>query len=191
MMTAFRVPANLVGEASSVAADLAPRVAAFIRGGAWRPYSDDRASVQGLVVMNGPSPLLAEEVHTHVWMALKLLADQIVLGSVDATREQEVFDLSLADPVGILGLLAPCNQLFLYPPGRLQPIADALRRQWTEFESVGLRYTVGLVTGDELWNLPTNLQYVLGNLGVDPASLAAPLPPGGIEEILGRVDRRE
>jgi hypothetical protein len=53
-------------------------------------------------------------------------------------------------------------------------------------DGVGARYTVGVTDGARLWQLPTNLRYVLAELGVPRPALTAPIPAGGLRELLVR-----
>jgi hypothetical protein len=85
--------------------------------------------------------------------------------------------------VGVLGLMSHDNGPWVWPRERHQPFLAAVLRFWDEFDAVGPRYYfTGRTEG--LWTMPTNLRYVLANMGVPIETLNAPLPPGGPAALL-------
>jgi hypothetical protein len=90
----------------------------------------------------------------------------------------------LSTPWGLLGVLAPVNQIVVYPPHLHRPVLKAAVKHWDALDDVGARYTVGLREGARLWDVTTNLHYVLAQVGVPQSQLRAPLPRGGLAAIV-------
>lgn len=182
-MTAFLVPSGLVGPLAEVRARLIRPVRDFVAGGPWPPYPDDFAELSGLIVLS-PSGLLMNDRYVHAFLPLKLLVDEITAGRLSPEREQVAVWASLQTPFGLLGLLAPPNQMLVHPAGVHRPGAEAVARFWPELDAAGPRYTIGGTDGALLWDIPTNAQYLLGKAGVPLDALARPLPPGGPAALL-------
>ena len=134
----------------------------------------------GLVALAEPPQPLDEQSQLQAYLPLALLTESVVGGQVDRARENEAVTASLATPWGLLGLLAPPNQVLVYPPERHRPILSAALRFWDVLDAVGARYSAGASVGATLWGLTTNLAHVLGRLGVSDAVLREPLPPEGL-----------
>jgi hypothetical protein len=103
---------------------------------------------------------------------------------VEPDKRDAAIKASLTTPWGLLGVLAPKNQQVVYPTALHRPILRAVVNCWETLDGIGPRYTVGLREGKRLWDLTTNLQYVLGQVGVDVAQFRVPLPPAGLRGIL-------
>lgn len=140
----------------------------------------DAAAVPGLCVLNGPSPLLGGEPHHNLWLPWLRLETAADHGRLSAAREEELFHESLQSPWGTIGLIAQANQIWLYPQARHRPLLDAALRHWDEIDGRGAWYSNGARQGDVLWALPSNVKYVLANLGVPTDVLNQPLPSGGL-----------
>lgn len=138
----------------------------------------------GLIVLAGPAPLLGGESHFHAFFPLSLVLESARKGKINEARKQEVVYQSLSTPWGLLGILAPVNQILVYPPELHRPILQAAVHWWDTLDSVGPRYTVGLREGARLWDITTNLHYVLGQVGLSSEQLRVPLPAGGIRAII-------
>jgi hypothetical protein len=65
-----------------------------------------------------------------------------------------------------------------------RPILQAAARWWDMLDSVGPCYTVGLREGVQLWDVTTNLHYVLEQVGLSNEQLHTPLPAGGLKAIV-------
>lgn len=179
------IPANLIGSASDVDRDLRHRIDDFLTGAPWQPFADGNVAPRGLVVLTGPAPALASDVHTRVHRPLQLLIEAMIADRVPPAREDDVVAASLSTAAGVLGLLSPCNQMLVYPTGRHRAIVDAAIEFWPQFEALGVRYTLGLPEGRRLGALPTNLNYLLAHLGVPADLLSRPLPPDGPAALIG------
>lgn len=188
MRRGLSIPVALAGKSDEVTRRLRPRIKAFLKGEPWSPLdvdeSVDAQSVGGLLVLSGPAPLLTGDPHIQAYLPLSLLTKAVAKEQVSPAREDEAVGASLESAWGLLGVLSPPNLMLALPPGRHRPIFDAAVRFWDELDGVGARYTVGLPQGARLWNLPTNLRYVLARLGVPEARLTEPLPPGGLRALV-------
>ena len=155
-----------------------------MEGGPWPPYPDDSAEPSGLIVLS-PSALLANGQHVHAFLPLNLLVGEITVGRVSPERERvAVWRASLQTPFGLLGLLAPPNQMLVQPAVCTSARRRSGRQFWPELDAVGPRYTIGATDGARLWDIPTNVQYLLGKAGVPTDALVRPLPPSGPAALL-------
>lgn len=186
------LPAGLVGTVSEVEDRIRRQFAAFMAGGAWNPFNSTdlvkASSVGGLIVLSGPAPLLADAPHVQAYLPLGRLIKAMVDGRVSRQQEDEAVAASLRSAWGVLGLLAPPNQMLVYPAERHRIIAEGVAECWNELDGVGARYSIGLPQGARLWSLPTNLQFVLSKIGIDVQRLAEPLPEGKVHELLASRD---
>jgi hypothetical protein len=138
----------------------------------------------GLIVLNGPAPMLASAPHFHAFLPLSLVLEGVQAQKINESRMRQAVQESLSTPWGLLGILAPVNQMLVYPPALHRPILQGAVRWWDTLDSVGPRYTVGLREGARLWNVTTNLHYVLGQVGLNNEQLRAPLPASGLRAIV-------
>jgi len=186
---ALEVPDLLHGVAKDVRRRAAVAVRSFVAGAPWDEAiaggpATPVASIPGLLVLNGPSPLLGGDPHFHVFLPLMLVLHGVRDGKIPEAKRDEAVTASLATPWGLLGVIAPVNQLVVYPAARHRPVAAAAASFWGVLDGVGPRYTVGLREGARLWDVVTNLQYVLARLGVPEKRLRAPLPGGDLRAIV-------
>jgi len=144
----------------------------------------EAADTNAFLVLSGPAPLLGGEEHFHLFLPLMLLFERARKGKVDYSKCDEAVAASLGIPWALLGVLAPRNQIAVYPQNRHRAVLGATLECWDVLDGVGPRYTIGLREGKRLWDVVTNLQYVLGQLGVDPLRLRDPLPSTGLYGIL-------
>jgi len=147
----------------------------------------ETADHPGLLLLNGPNPLLGGDDHFQLYLPLTEFSRQIRKGRFLRDREEDVFGQCLLTLDGLLGLLAPANLGWVYPAHRRQPLVQAAIEQWSVLDAVGARYSAGMATGSRLWDLPTNVKFVLANMGLDIPALNAPLPDGGIPELIARM----
>jgi len=76
---------------------------------------------------------------------------------------------------------------FLYPLGHQQRFLHGLVRWGDELVAEGPRYSWGSNIGDELWKLPTNIQYCLVREGLPSAVCDEPIPPGGMAALVAQT----
>lgn len=183
------IPAALYGTYATAQREVRTVLARVRQGATWHDAlaeagTLDTAGLPGLVLLNGPNPLLGNDDHIHAFLPLTQLSRAISRGRLPAQSEEEVFQESLTTPDGVLGLLAPANQMWVYPAERHEPFLDAVRRFWPDLEREGARYSVGMATGAMLWDVQTNLKFVLARRGIDISVLNGPQPVGGIDTLI-------
>jgi hypothetical protein len=190
MMSApFVLPAIVYGPYRQVRRRVSTALRQFAAGKDWQEALNAESSVSpaargGLIVLNGPSPLLETDWHFHIFLPLLLLLEGLREGKIDESRKQQAVVESLSTPWGVLGVIAPANQTLVYAPELHRPILRAAIHWWELLDAVGPRYTVGLRNGARLWDVTTNLHYVLGQVGLSNEQLRAPLPAGGLKAIV-------
>lgn len=182
----MRVPAVLYGTADSVALAAAQWTRARLADGDW-PGDDadgiDPAGTASAVLLGLPSPGWASELAFHSYRPALEVTQAIVEEDVSPLVEQEAFDHWLTADWSLAGLLASVNVTWLRQSARFRPFLAAAVERWDGLSALGRRYTDGGEAPAPLWSVPTNLKYVLANMGLNPARLRAPLPPGGLAEL--------
>lgn len=143
----------------------------------------DTGSEQGLLVLNGPSPLLRASADFQSYLPHFMIRDAVGAGRLSSNVEVQVFEASLGSPWALLGILAPANVMWVHDESRHRPLLEACLRHWDVLAGEGDRYTLGLPSGSPLWSLQTNLKYVLVHLGVPLQDLRHELPAGGLQEL--------
>jgi hypothetical protein len=189
----MQVPSVIYGTYKEVNARLRKKVTRLRRGESWSDLmtedglTDTNGRV-GLLVLNGPSPLLGGLPNFHCFLPLSILSENLFAGRLSSVTEEEIFESSLRSPWGILSLLSPANQAWVFPTTRHHPMLLAACGSWEILAREGERYTVGSATGRGLWLIGSNVKYVLANLGVPVAVLKAPLTKTDPCELLQTVD---
>lgn len=174
---------GLSKEARGAARAVARRLKAGVPWGEAVPgETADTALRPGLIVMHGPSPLLGGRQHFHVYA----LPDEIFAAKVSAEVEDAAFAECLRTAWGTLSLASFKNQFWLYPEARHAPFLKAVLGRWDEFDAEGARYTFGTTDGARLWDIHTNVKYVLARRGIPQETLREPLPAGGLAALLDR-----
>lgn len=184
------VPAIQYGDWKTVKTRMRAAIAQLERGAGLvevmtRDGMLDTDSQDGLLVMSGIVGGDAPNFHSFVPWALAW--EPLVKRRTDPTQptplEDQIFATSLTSPWGVLGLLSPDSQPWLYPETRHQAFLEAALATWDELAAVGPRYYWSL-QGKPLWSGPTGLHHVLAKLGIANDVLRAPLPPGGPRALL-------
>lgn len=183
------LPASLAGDAESVRRAWRPAIRKAVRTGEWPEATDltDVSQLQGLIAVQ-PAPLLAGERHVHPFVPIALLREAAERGRLLRDVEDQLFAQALGAPWSVLGLLCPAEQIFVLPPDRHRPLVSSVVRFWSELDEPGPRYTFGLREGARLWDVPTGLKYVLGQLGVPRRDLSRELPPEGLAALTTFID---
>jgi hypothetical protein len=148
----------------------------------------DSRVMPGLLVLNGPSPLLATTAEFQCYVAHFRIRDAVGQGRLPAEVEAAVFAGSLQTSWGVLGLLAPANVMWAHARERHRPLLEASLRYWDVFDAEQDRYTLGMPRGEPLWSAQSNLKYVMAQLGVPISALQAPLPSGGLQELVDAMN---
>lgn len=146
----------------------------------------DTETTPGLIVFQGPSPLLGGQVNFQMWLLWWLLLDK---ESVHSETAQRVFEESLTTAWGTLGLAANDTHFWFIVAKRHRPFLRAVRTYWDELDAVGPRYSYGINVGYPLWSMNSSIKFVLARRRIPNDILSAPLPPGGIGELIDRTDQ--
>jgi hypothetical protein len=169
-----RVAARQIGRGESVAA---------AAGDDWSSPHE----LEGLVVLHGPSPLLADSAQLHAYLLLLTLEKALASKDDRGEVEQRVFEESLEEPWSLLGLMSFANQVWLYSPARHLPFLRAVSAQVDDLLALDGRYSAGSTEGAALWDIPSNIKYVLANVGVGTAELQSPKATEEIRRLLQEV----
>jgi len=185
----MEMPALIYGRYAEVGTRLRRAVTRLVRGETWAATlgvadTVDTKKADGLLVLNGPSPLLGGSPHFQCYLPLVMVSDAMHRGRLPREREEELFRDSLETYWGVLGLLSPANVLWVHSPERHFPLLRAVESIWEVLDNQGDRYSVGSTVGQRLWSMHSNLKYVLANHGIPTAVLNAPLPSGGLAALL-------
>jgi hypothetical protein len=145
----LKIPAILHGPVPDVRRRVSRAVRSFVAGASWSEALEaasvvDMDSTPGLVVLNGPAPLLSGESHFQVFLPLAVLLEGLRKGKIPQPLKEKAVVESLDTPWGLLGVLAPINQLLVYPPHLHRPILKSALEHWEVLNGAGARYTVGL-----------------------------------------------
>lgn len=183
------IPAAIVGDYATAKREVKKAVSRFRQGSGWNEAltfdgTVDTRDVPGLILLDGPNPLLGRDQHIHAYLPLSLLTAAFASRRIPREQGDLVYQESLAAVDGIVGLLAPANQAWVYPPDRHKPFLNAVSAAWPTLEAEGERFSVGMATGSPLWSLPSNLKFVLARRGVDVPVLNSPLPARGIDALI-------
>lgn len=188
----MEIPDLFYGRYAEVNARCYRLVRRLARGVAWSEAVDgqlvDTRDRPGLLVLNGPSPMLGGVAQFQCYLPHFRVRNAVGQRRLSADVEAAVFATSLETAWGFLGLLAPANVMWVNARERYWPLLQAGLRYWSVLDAEGARYSLGMADGQPLWSVPNNLKYVLANLGVPVAALQVPLPPGGLAELIGRLD---
>jgi hypothetical protein len=182
----MQFPRHLIGNAKTVAATCRKQVTRFVRGEPWiDPDAQCIAArdAPGLILLNGPSPLLGGDDNVHAYAPFWELGKAIDSGRIALETATCAFDAALGASWSVLGLLSQVNYRWLDDHDRAERFLAAMIRHWDELDAIGPRYTMGSRNGAQLWELPHLLKYVLARRGVTQADLDRPLPPGGLARL--------
>lgn len=147
----------------------------------------DTKENEGYIVMDGPSSLLKDENHFHMFVFLTLLYDKDSLED----RAEEIFYEHLKTSWGTLSLMSGRGgaiQLYFIPIERHIPFLNSVLRFWEEYISEEKIFTCGSRSPDYIWSLQTNIKFVLARRGVPTEILRAPLPNNDLEALVKRYN---
>jgi hypothetical protein len=185
----MKLPRSLCGTAKDVASSWRKHVTRFLRGAPWISGDEElieASEAPGLIVLNGPAPLLSSGEHVHAYAPFWELGRALDAEKLSLEQAEPAFEASLAEPWSLLGLLSQTNYRWLHDPARAERFLAAITARWDALDAVGPRYTMGSLSGQQLWELPHLLKFALAGRGVPQPALLAPLPRGGIRELMGR-----
>jgi hypothetical protein len=147
----------------------------------------DTQGTPGQLVLAGCRPSQSVDFHCYqLWKRLAFELYQYQATPLKASPlDDQLFASSLTAVWGVLGLVAPENQAWLRPE-RFERFLGAVIGMWDEICAVGERYFWDL-DGESMWAVPSNLHFVLANLGVSRRQLNGPLPRTGLRGLLPNV----
>jgi hypothetical protein len=184
-----QVPAPLYGPYEAADRHARAWVRRLSAGKSQRPIDDEKVDIEhrpGLLLLNQPPAILRKDPHAHCALPMMHLKFARTREQVGQDVEDGCFRDWLTADWSLVGLLAQINVMwFSGHPERFRPFLDAVVAAWpTLYGLVGPRYSVGSVHGQDLWTVSSNLKYVLANMGVPTDPLRAPLPRGGLDELV-------
>ncbi|HYY57215.1 MAG TPA: hypothetical protein VE842_07755 [Pyrinomonadaceae bacterium] len=134
----------------------------------------ESASMPGLFLLYGPSPMVGGQPHTHFYLPLSVIQDAIMKGRLKQEAEEAIFASCCGSAWGTLFLIAPTNLIWLYSRARHIPFLKACLQYWELFNAEGNRYSLGSPHGQGLWEVPTNLKHILARRGISLSELNSP-----------------
>jgi hypothetical protein len=189
----MKLPAFLYGPYKEVKKSGPRLVAQLRRGVPWAELAGDEMidtqEAPGMLVLMGPRPLIVGP-HFHLFVPAIAMRQAIL----DRKLPREMWD-TLVEPAvatlwGTLSFLAPVHLFFEDRPENQRRMLHAVARFWDELDGEGARYSRGDDEPRRLWELPTMLKYCIANQGLSTEQCIAPLPPGGIRELINQTNAR-
>ena len=188
----MEIPALFHGLYDEVASRCDGVVERLAAGESWSdvirgPMLDTHQS-SGLLILNGPSPLLGGSPHFHCYLPHFRIRDAIGRAQLRSGADAVTFNASLQSASGILGLLSPANVMWVHSRERYVPFLKASLRYWELLAGEGPRYSTGLPTGESFSIVQNNVRFVLANLGVPTAVAGGPLSADRLAELVDELD---
>jgi len=145
----------------------------------------DTSSAPGFIVLEGPHSILGGHPHYNLFALLYIYMQ---LEKNEEKRDKFFFD-ALQNPWSTLLLLTGnvgLGQLLHIPEKRHKPFLNAVVKFYDTFNAEGSKYSNGGQEGRLLWDCGTNIKFVMARMNVPQDVLRAPLPIGGIKELITR-----
>ena len=183
------VPSFFHGRFREVKAACGKKITQLKRGADWLDLAGDLVDTRqlpGLLVLNGPSPLLGGGEHFH-FFAMGQALDNAIPRRLPMDTMVTLFEPMIHTIWGFASILSQWGRSFLYPPGHQQRYLHLAVRWWDELDAEGPRYSRGDDEGRALWDVPTNIQFCLAREGCPMELLRQPLPPGGLAEMVAQT----
>lgn len=185
----MQIPAFLYGRFQEVKAACRRKVTQLKRSAGWTDLADDfidTRDCEGLLVLDGPSPLLGGAPHFHVFAmahAIRNAVPRRLTRSVFTT----LFEPMIHTNWGFLVPMGQWGYSFFDPPGHQQRYLHQAIRWWPELEAEGPRYTLGSRAPAHLWDIPTNIKFCLAREGLPEELFDEPVPEGGMAELVAQT----
>lgn len=152
----------------------------------------DAKSTNGLLILDGPSPLLGKSSgeHFHLFEGPRQLFECCRKSNDhDFTRKmfQGVFRNAHSEPWRVLFLMPRTQwQMFLYSGEKenLAQVVQSTSKYWELLNSVGSKYSAGGTDPNDLWTVSNTLTFCLANLGFTNEQLDQPLPEGSLSRFV-------
>ncbi len=192
------IPSVLYGSYKEVKACCNEVVMRLKKGQTWDQampagHMTETAENSGLILLNAPYAALGKETNYQCYFPLSAIDEARLDNALPPDTIDAIFLASLQTPWGLLGLLSRDNTGWFEKDGAqksedgYRPFLRALLPQWDLLYGEGDRYAMGSTHGENLWDMPTNLHYVLANMGASVDSLREPLPPGGLPAFIQKM----
>jgi hypothetical protein len=138
----------------------------------------------GLLVLQGPSPVLGGRDHFHCFGLTHAVFKATVEKKLPETVWGLLFEEALQSTWLLLGFMGQDTRDVLLKFSREVPFLRAVAKRWHALDGMGARYTLGSQSSERLWELPTNIQYLLGRLSGTLEIVRRPLPPEGLAGLI-------
>jgi hypothetical protein len=185
------IPSFLYGLTRDVKRNCRKIVTKLKKGVTWDDATEgpciETSEKPGLLVLDGPSPLLGGENHFHLYILHRVAFEVSLDGMFTEEIMDHYFHQSILQPWSISGILGGNNAIWFVGKnqnGKIKSFIEAIITFWPILAAEGSRYTIGSNTPQELRLLPTNIQYALANYGVSTEVLGEPLPEEGIGKLV-------
>ena len=142
---------------------------------------------EGLLILNGPNPLLGSGLHFHVYLPLLLIDSVIMKKELDISIEEKTFTSFCCHTWSTLSLISPANLIWLHPVERHLPFLSACLKNWDNYESEPEKFTEGSIQGKRLWSIVTNVKHILARQGMSSELLNADIPKKEIKSCIQSV----
>lgn len=178
------IPRFVHGLTRDVKKESLRRIRLMKKGATWAEAMTDElvdvATLPGLVVLAGPSPILGFEPHTHVYCPFHWAHDAMLSSKAMIPRSalSSIFFDALQTPWGVLGMLGDSTGTWMRPETHRWPYVQAVNRYWNELGAIGERFTRGPQTPRPLWRLAGAPYHAICALGLSREDLHALMPQG-------------
>ncbi len=125
----------------------------------------DLRGATGLVLLDGPSPLVGGSEHFHAFALTKALVEAR-LGQDRSGWGRIWTEQCMKEPWSLLGVLAQDGQFVVQDDQRIDLLLRVVD-YWDEFVALGDRYSLGLPWGQSLWSAAGGIRAALARMGVD------------------------
>jgi hypothetical protein len=147
----------------------------------------------GMILLTKAPPWRADEPHFHCGAMTRILSDLTLRrGEEGLSLLDKWVERSFEDPWRLVGILEDETIRVLSRNRALrQPLIEAAIRFWPILSAEGARFTAMTDEPRDVWSVAYSVKYALGNdLGLSVNELRAPLPAGGLEELVRSAEKR-
>jgi hypothetical protein len=136
----------------------------------------------GLVLLDGPSPLVGGGEHYHAFAFTKSLVEAR-LGEDRSAWGRIWTEQSMREPWSLLGVLGEYGQFVVQDEQRIDLLLRAVEH-WDEFVSLGKRYSCGLPAGESFWSAAMGIKQAAARMGVDVQATHEPRTARELRDIV-------
>lgn len=185
----MKLPAFLHGLHKDVKARCVRKAKALAKGATWDELAGDWLETKeapGLIVLEGPSPLMGGQPHFHPFALVRAMNDTLGYSRTNEVTER-AFRSALGTPWGVLCFMGQDSYHYVNPPAVQVPFLEACARHWAELDGEGARYSMGSPQGMLLWEHRTMIQFLLGQRGLPGVIVQKLLGPEGLGPLIEQV----